>query len=427
MKTARHFKKTKATLVFLIMAALQISSAQEQLSLFNETYRLIQQKDFFNARTLFETNKERIPEDYRNFTAAVLYNAFNKPGLSENKIAPLIAAGNRLPDFLMLKLYRVHEDNAMKQYNYSKAKTALETLLHHYSSLLSAEEKDDLQNNLRIWTALEQQPRQKTVIQKTTHLKMKKDKAGLNNLTIGMGTDSLAFIFDTGANMSTVTESTARRLGMNIIPASIDVDAITGAKIKAALAVCKKMTIGNVIVENAVFLVFPDSALAFPQIDYQINGILGFPVIESFREVQLTKDGYFIVPEEETGISYPSNMAIDGLTPMITIDGMHFSFDTGAEQSMLYYPYYQKNRRLIDTTYKTIPVSFAGAGGSKTYKGAEIEGSFDILGKKVTISKLRVLKESINSEQVYGNLGQDLITRFQRLTLNFDRMFIQFD
>ncbi|RTZ46153.1 hypothetical protein EJ377_17055 [Chryseobacterium arthrosphaerae] len=48
---------------------------------------------------------------------------------------------------------------------------------------------------------------------------------------------------------------------------------------------------------------FADQALSFPQISYQINGILGFPVIEALKEVQLTQDDYFIVPEKETKIS----------------------------------------------------------------------------------------------------------------------------
>jgi len=413
-------------IIFSIVSCTQWSYAQK-LSSFNEVYSLVQKKDFFNAKKRFETEKKKFPKVYKEFTEAVLYNAFNQPELSEQKAVPLMSSGSSIPDSLMLKLYRVREDNAMKRYEYQSAKNILETIQAKYSNLLSEEEKEDLENTMKIWTALAQQPQQKTEIRSTTTLKMEKDKAGLKNLKIEINGNSADFIFDTGANLSVITESTAKNFKMEIIPAGIKVDAITGASVMADLAVCKKMTLGNITVENSVFLVFPDTALAFPQISYQINGILGFPVIESFKEIQMTKDGYFIVPKEETKISSPSNMAIDGLTPMIGMDGMHFSFDTGAERSMLYYPYYLKNKQEIDQRYKTVPISIGGAGGTKTYNGAEIEAAFHILDKKVSLNKVSVLKENFGKHKVYGNIGQDVINSFQKLTLNFDKMFIKFE
>lgn len=418
--------KIKTILAVICITASQWFYAQ-QLSSFNEVYNLIQKKDFFNAEKRFEAEKKQFPKGYKDFTEAILYNAFNQPELSEQKAASLFGSGSPLPDSLMLKLYRIREDNAMKQYKYASAGNILKTIQAKYGKLLSQEEKEDLENTLKIWTALEDQPGQKTEIRSTTTLKMEKDKAGLKNLKVEINGDSDGFIFDTGANLSVITESAARRFQMKVIPAGIKVDAITGASVMADLAVCKKMTLGNITVENAVFLVFPDSALAFPQISYQIHGILGFPVIESFKEIQMTKDGYFIVPEKETAVSAPSNMAIDGLTPMIGMDGMHFSFDTGAERSMLYYPYYLKNKQLIDQNYKTVPISFGGAGGTKTYNGAEIEAVFHILDKKLTLNKVSVLKENFGKHKVYGNIGQDVINSFQKLTLNFDQMFIKFE
>ncbi|MDR2235292.1 MAG: retropepsin-like domain-containing protein [Chryseobacterium sp.] len=421
----RNQIKTGLTAISIV-SFVQWSQAQNQLSSFHTTYSLIQEKDFFNAKKQFEAEKNSFPKPYQDFTDAILLNAFNKPDLSEKKIVGLISSGSSLPDSLMLKVYRTREDNAMKQYDYRSAKKMLETIRSRYGSLLSAEEKDDLENTMKIWTALEQQPHQKTQIKSTTSLKTEKDKAGLKNLKVTINGNSADFIFDTGANLSVMTESAARRFGMNIIPAGIKVDAITGASVTAGLAVCKKMTMGNITVENAVFLVFPDTALAFPQISYQINGILGFPVIESFKEVQMTRDGYFIVPKEETKINAPSNMAIDGLTPMIEMDGMHFSFDTGAERSMLYYPYYLKNKPSIDQK-KTVSISLGGAGGTKTYQGAEIRATFHILDQEVTLDQLNVLKENFNKHHVYGNIGQDVISRFQKLILNFDKMFIKFE
>ena len=227
-------------------------------------------------------------------------------------------------------------------------------------------------------------------------------------------------------DISTVSASVAKRLGMKMIPADIDVDAITGISVKADLAVCKKIVLGNTVIENAIFLVFADNALSFPQINYQINGILGFPVIAALKEMQLTQDDFFIVPEKETKIPALSNMAIDGLTPLIFVDGKHYKLDTGADHTILYEPFYREYKEEIDNRYKATRIAMGGAGGKIEYDGFKINHTFHILDQSISLN-ISVLKNKINKETVYGNIGQDVIRQFHTMTLNFDQMFIKFD
>ena len=146
-----------------------------------------------------------------------------------------------------------------------------------YKNLLSENEINEIENSLKIWFALENEPKQKTFIKDAVRLKMEKDKVGLNNLKVSNGKDSLNFIFDTGANLSTVPKSTAQLFGMKIIPVDIEVGTITGEKVPAQIAVCPEFKLDNIEILNSIFLVLDDNALAFPQIDYQIYGVLGFP------------------------------------------------------------------------------------------------------------------------------------------------------
>lgn len=327
----------------------------------------------------------------------------------------------------MLKIWQIKEDNCIKLYNYAGAQSAVQTALDRYSNILTGAEKDDLRNNLKIWASLAGQPRQRVTIKGDTRLKMTRDKAGLKNLSVNTGTDSIDFVFDTGANISTISASAASCLNMKVIPAGIDVEAITGISVKADLAVCNKLVLGNIIVEDAVFLVFADSALSFPQIGYQINGILGFPVIEALHEIQLTRDDYFIVPNIGTKIDAPSNLAIDGLSPLIFIDGRHFTFDTGADHTMLYAPYYRENKKSIDKQYQPIKIGMGGAGGKVEHDGFKVNHTFHISGRYINLKDVSLLKTDINKETVYGNIGQYVIRRFNKMILNFNQMFIKFD
>ncbi|SFW85700.1 retropepsin-like aspartic protease family protein [Chitinophaga sancti] len=391
---------------------------------FNKIYSLIMQKDFFHAKSLYDSSKSGLSSAQQNYLTALLDNAFNQVSLSAQRIASL---KGDFSDSLWLELYRIKEDNAAKMYNYKAAKATVQTMLQQYKYLLSPDGQDDLKNSLHMWTTLEHTPPQRVVINGTNKLRIKKDKAGLNNLDAVVGKDTADFIFDTGANMSTISLSTAKRLHMQILPADIVVGAITGASVKAQLGVCKQFKLGNIEVNNAVFLVLADSALAFPQINYKIEGILGYPVISALKEVQLTQDGYLIVPEKETAIHSTPNMAIDRLSPLIFIDGKHYTFDTGADETFLYANFFEANKAEISANYKPVNIRFGGAGGKTQQEAYKIRHHFNIMEKDIVLDSVPVLKDKISNEMVYGNIGQDIIRQFSRMTINFDKMFIKFD
>lgn len=391
---------------------------------FNQVYSLIMQKDFFHAKSLYDSKLTTLSGAQQNYLAALLDNAFNKVSLSAQRIANL---KGDFSDSLWFQVYKVKEDNAVKTYDYKTAKATAQTMLQQYKYLLSPDGQDDLKNSLRMWTALEHTAPQRVVINGTNKLKIKKDKAGLNNLLAVVDKDSADFIFDTGANMSTISLSTAKRLHMQIIPADVEVGAITGASVKAQLGVCKQFKLGKIEINNAVFLVLADSALAFPQINYKIEGILGYPVISALKEVQLTQDGYLIVPEQETAIHSTPNMAIDRLSPLIFIDGKHYTFDTGADETFLYNKFFEANKEEIAANYKPVHIRFGGAGGKTEQEAYKIKHHFNIMEKDVVLDSVPVLKDKISNEMVYGNIGQDIIRQFKTMTINFDKMFIKFD
>ncbi|MDP4275804.1 MAG: retropepsin-like aspartic protease, partial [Bacteroidota bacterium] len=335
---------------------------------------------------------------------------------------------NSVPDSLKFRLFKIREDNFLKTYNYRGAKKTASFILKNYKNYLSLREKEDEENNLKTYSALKNAPSQKVVILQNTEIKMIKDIAGLKNLKVSANHDTLNFIFDTGANFSTTSQSVAKRLKMNIIPGLIEVNTSTGVKVKAQLAVCKQLNLGNIEIRNAVFLVLPDQSLSFPQIKYQIYGILGYPVIESFREVQITRDGNFIVPKNETVFLGNSNLSMNGLAPLICIEGKHYTFDTGADHTLLYRLFYIEHQEEIDKSYKPQKISFGGAAGRSEFEGYIIDHTFNFCGKTFNLKGIQLLKEKINDDEtVYGNIGQDFILQFNKMTLNFDHMFIRLE
>lgn len=389
---------------------------------------LIAQKDFFKGREFFYKDSAKLTEYHALMVKASLHNAFNKPAQSNAAITKLFEFyDGQLTDSVKLNLLRIKSGNHARLFEYGGAAEALSKLLHNYPLLMDAAEITDFQNSQETWQALAAQPVQTLSRQGTVRMKMDKDKVGLKTIPIQHDTLTMPFVLDTGANFSTVNETTAAKMGMVIIDSAIDVGAITGKLVEARLGICPEFSIGSIVVKNAVFLIFPDESLYFPQLSYQLNGIIGFPVIEALGEIQLTNEDELIIPEKPT-VYDGQNMALDFLTPMIRLDGEYYTFDTGAANSMLY-PKYIKAHPEVYKGLALQEFSSGSVGGVVKHSGYRVTFATTINNKKVNVDNVDLYAEDTNPQSAvfYGNLGQDLIHNFKKITINFRQMFIKFD
>lgn len=423
-----HFMKKVLLLIAFLVTLVSYPQIQtEQASAaFTSIKKILAEKDFFSAREYFDEKPELFSVNEKLIVKAYLENAFNDPGAS-NMYCKKIANFSSLPDSLQLDLLRLRQENHGRLFEYDQAYEVTRQILDRYKGGMKPEEIADYENMQVIWKALSGQPKQIVKIKGTAKIKMSRDKAKLANLAVESVGNTIDFIFDTGANLSTVTRTTAEKFGMQILEGQIEVGAITGVKVMAVLAVCPEFHIGSITVKNAVFIVFPGDALSFPQIDYQINGIIGFPVIEALNEIQITQSDEFIVPENPTH-SNARNMALDFLTPLIRINGEHYTFDTGATSTALYSKYFAKHKDAIEKDNSLADIKLGGAGGVLEKKAYKIDFTAAIDKTEVVLKGVEVYTEKLDeNENEYGNIGQDLVRQFQKMTINFDEMFIRFD
>jgi len=418
----------KILLLFILLSSFDTLLAQDSKTKIRID-SLMQVKSYFKARSLYETELNSLTEFEKLLYGASLDNFFNSPEKSNEKIETILNNhSNKLTDSLRYTLLGLAQINYSRLYDYKSAYETVNEILEKYAQLMTEDEIADQKNTNIIWKMLADQPKQTIEKNGITKIKMIKDKAGLKNLKVVSNKEKINFIFDTGANISTVTESTATKFNMKIFEEVIDVTSITGLKIKSKIGICSIFSFGNITVKNAVFLVFPDEALAIPQINYQINGILGFPVIEALNEIHLSSKDEFIVPNEVTDYT-THNLALDFLTPIIELGGDCYSFDSGADATMLYSTYFEKHKDDLMKNYKEENYEFGGAGGSIIKKGYKIPFTTTIGDQSVSLKDVFVLKEPLkeSEEYYYGNIGQDLIKKFDEMILNFEYMYIKFE
>lgn len=400
----------------------------------NEIDSLISVKSYFKARKQFYANKAALGDFQYLRLNATIDNLFNNLEKSNEAITKLFdtyidsLSMEERKDLLNAKL-----SNAVKLFDYKLADEITKVLVTEYKDQISERELKSTKNNGKIWEAIVNFPKQTVIFKDDSNFKLIPDKAGLKNLTVTSLHESHPFIFDTGANISTIVNSQALKMGLKIIDVDISVNTITGKRVNSKLGVASELSIGNMQFSNVVFLVFPDEALYIPQIDYQINGILGYPVLSAMKEVHFIHDNELFVPKNSQ-LKKDSNLAIEYLTPIINLADsnggeMSFTLDTGADRTMLYQSYYDLKKKEVLKNYTKTKIRFGGAGGNIEVDGYRVSFKPKINGNTVMIDSVDLIPELLKPSDKYsfGNLGQDLISKFDKMIINFEEMFVHFE
>lgn len=395
---------------------------------------LLEKREYFQLRkALSSLQQDNLPVSRRLYLEVFVHNFFHELKTSNDKISVLFRQYRQeLTDKELGRLLGKQIENHVKLYEYAQAHAAGTLLLSQYGHTLTDEERQDITNSDVIWKGLANTPAQRTTIRQDSRLYYMRDRAGLINVPVSFKDSTYDFVFDTGANLSVITESYAAKAGIDVRNTQFKVRAITGIEVDAHLGVASKLRLGDVEVEHVVFIVFPDSVLSFAGGAYKINGIIGFPVIEQLQEVRIDKKGFIEVPRE--AVNKPvRNFGIDDLMPIIQIgvnkDSLAFTFDTGAQVTDLNQPFYQQYKALIESTGKPFEMKQGGAGGYTTTKAWKVPVTeFSLNGQAVRLPDLSVKTTNSNTKDryYYGNLGQDVLSQFQELVINFRYMYVDF-
>ncbi|HLV62153.1 retropepsin-like aspartic protease [Galbibacter sp.] len=386
-------------------------------------HQLIEKLDYFRLKKEFSSCKNTLPKTDALYFEAILENAFNRPKQS-NQLIDEFFKNSLENDSLGIKLLQIKLNNYIHLSEYAKAKEVNEILRQKYVPYMDSVALEDLNNTYKIWDALKDVPPQEIIKKMDVSLPIQKDKAGLSTITTNFGNATMNFVFDTGANFSVIQRSVAQGLGMKIIPANFNVEAITGLEVKSDLAVAEKLELGTITLKNIVFLVFDDAALSFPSIDYEIKGIIGFPVIRALEEIQIKMNGQLIVPKSPTQYNL-NNFALNEYVPIVkTIykgDELRFSFDTGAQQTALFSSFFKKYNQEIKSKYKKVTLKTGGAGGHSQMKGYVINNfKLSIGDSQATLDSVQLYPDKIgNVDRMDGNLGQDFIQQFDTMVISF--------
>lgn len=387
-------------------------SAQHQFAAMDSLNNSIKTKDYYFYKALFA-------------------NVCNNPNLSNVYLDSL----KRNPIVKSFKYYKLKNDNYIKLFDYSKAYQTAKTLTTQFIKYFNTEELNDELNTQRIWEVLKAQKPQTIDGFSNVSVVTKKDRAGLTTTAVSANNTEIDFVFDTGAGISCITESLAKKLGFIILPDNnIKVMSFTGVENKVLMGIAPVLTMGNIKIHNAVFLVYPDDAFTFANGAYVIHGIIGFPIIKELGTVTIEENSLTFSKKkriENTG----KNLFTDQLRSivMLTYNGkkLPFNLDSGAKESLFTKSFYELFQSYLDTNGTIVSEKTAGAGGQEIVSELlEIQNQTIRLGKMpITLKKLQVDKSNygVYGKVNYGNIGQDVIGQYKKVTISFDDNYLRLE
>jgi len=241
-----------------------------------------------------------------------------------------------------------------------------------------------------------------------------RDLAGLPRVPLTINGQDREYVFDTGANLSVVTETQAAELGLEILGETAGVGSITQDAAAARIGLARQLVIGDLAFENVVFLVMPDASLSFANGAYEIPGILGFPVISAMERVTVADGRVSWAPS--AGPAAERDLYVDGLTPRVYghIAGgpaAPFALDTGANTTSLR-PAALEGRPDLAEGAVAQTHSVGSAGGVREVEARRLPSvSLRFDDVEVTLSNVAVAGEMSGGDDLHGRLGQDVLSR----------------
>jgi hypothetical protein len=434
----KHFVKSILPLLAAFCIGCDRPASQEKEQHRQEIERhlqsLLDHKDYFSLQRELGLRTNEISKGKALYLTAFIDNAFNRNAASTDKIQSLFAQKvPGLSDTTKAVLLLLEEDNYFKTFQYTRAATVDSDLIRHYRHAMDSPSYANIQNTSLITHGLAAVPAQQTTITANATFPWKKDKIGLMEVPIREGDSTWSAIFDTRANISSISASYAKKLGIKMLGVSyLEGSGATGNQFRVSLAVADSLWLGAILLQHVVFQVMPDEVLYLAPIKFQLNMIIGYPVIASLREIHVFRNGTMAIPAHPTG-SALNNLAMDGLDPVIFArvgkDTLCFQFDTGASGTDLYSNYFRKYKADVLRNGKAVTIKTGGAGGVIQQEIYRLDSlTLGIGHQTVTLPKVDVqIKPIPNMQEIfYGNMGQDLIAQFSEMILNFQDMYIDF-
>ena len=258
---------------------------------------------------------------------------------------------------------------------------------------------------------------------------------------VTVGGQNFSAQLDTGASVSLLSESTAKKWGVTLLDGSATLHGYGGGGFAARPALIPVLEIGKAEFHNVVVFVTADKNLYIAEIKRQTHALLGYPVTSALGRLTFARDGTLTVTahssagDRTTGapmwIGDGSLLVALGTVPIIDGNKLEggtkerlFELDTGSGSTYLTDHYLAENRSRFSGEPESV-ARLAGAGGIHeipAYRARKLPLFFGATPVLCTGQHVLTQPQGGEAESYYGVVGQDVLQLFSSYTLDFRTM-----
>jgi hypothetical protein len=246
--------------------------------------------------------------------------------------------------------------------------------------------------------------------------------------------NDVSFVFDTGADgfdTNTVSEGFARRNGIRILGDSVVITGTADGSVR--LGIADSMQIGDITYKNVGFTVAPGDNL-LPVDTLFLEAILGSVFMKAMGEFQIyPKEKKIVFPKDESPMpAGGSNMFFQTGQPYVEAfskdERLLLHFDTGGGVA-LSSKYYLEHKDEVEATGRLYTEGGVGGFGAMIRMDQYILPVFPLrIGdKEKEFKEVRIMTDIDNLNLGDGGIGADFVRRFDKVTVNYNKMFVKFE
>lgn len=234
------------------------------------------------------------------------------------------------------------------------------------------------------------------------------------------------YVLDTGANISVMSESEAKSMGLEVNRGDAKLLGSTGVETPVDAAFAKEVRIGSIEFRNVWFAVYPDAISGLPP-DHQ--GLIGLPLLIALRTLRWNSKGGLEVGFSPSGNgTIRSNVCFVGNYPYVAgkfeNTSLQLLLDTGETQTELGGRFATQFPGLI-TQGKPVTGHARGAGGSTIRHGVELsEIRLRVGGRDMDLKPAYVVLQGSVMDDDDGTLGIDHLLDTDQGSLDFKSMLL---
>lgn len=255
-------------------------------------------------------------------------------------------------------------------------------------------------------------------------------KGELMLVPVTIGGNKYKFIFDTGASFTFVSERFARKIGLHTTRDSILITGMESDYGKSGTI--DSIMIGDIVFKNPNILI--GNVNETVDTIYQVDAVLGMDFLKLVGEtIIFPHQKKIIFPHHQTSLPPTGrNLMISNGQPYLKAysgtEKLIFHFDTGNAITGLSDIYYHKHKEDVEAAGIKDTVRMGGYGGIRyidAYKMPSIP--LTIGNTNIELRDVNVLtsESGMIQETEDGSLGENFITLFEKVIINFDNMFLQ--